>query len=222
MTDVGVHYFAKLRKKCLRDVGPRKFAPPDRSRGKLVRLCARAQIWWFELYASLGWRLAAWRRWANPGGGNRQRHQLLLRSRNANKDGEAKKPPPLPASLMGFMAGGVEAEPVELLPPPPPLLLRRQPYARMPAQSPAIGMHSTARDVGKLMQMLLNHGSFKKREIMAPATVACGFAHHWSPHPSLPGETLLGMTEMYHGVKRLLVCEGSEPSSGSSSVRQLP
>ena len=158
----------------------------------------------------------------NPDGANRAKLTSYLGSL-AQPGGLSKtvvKRPP--AGILAMMSQDrPDARPPELLPPPPSLILRRQPYHRMPALAPAIGMHSTARDVGKLMLMLLGNGLFKKKPIVQQTTMERATGSEWTPHSALPGHTLLGMAEMYHGSQRFLVCEGTEPAGGTSSVLLL-
>ena len=40
----------------------------------------------------------------------------------------------------------------------------------------------------------------------------------WKGDAFLQGMTLLGFSEMYHGARRYLICDGSDPASGSCAT----
>ena len=171
-------------------------------------------VQWYEFVASIAWRVAAWQALIAPDGANRRMRQAK------EAEGDAK----MPAMLASYMEADLPPE-EEPLPPPPNLLLQRQPYCRIPSLAPAIGMHSTARDMGRLMSTLLKGrdppGRLQGASVLRPRTVLHGMARAWSPHPSLPGRTLLGFAEMYHGSRRYLVCDGADAASGSCATMIL-
>ena len=127
------------------------------------------------------------------------------------------------ANVMAFIEAGItdDMRPPEPPPPPPGLIPLRQEYHRCPSLAPANGMHTTGRDIGKLMCMLLADGQFKKRTMLQPTTIQAGFATAWQAHPALSGDTLLGMAEWYHGAERVLLCDGGDPGAGSSTCMLL-
>eukprot|EP01052_Picozoa_sp_SAG31_P001698 SAG31_NODE_57_length_29727_cov_12.584568_19_plen_2101_part_00 len=126
-------------------------------------------------------------------------------------------------AVMSFIEAGISEDllPPEPPPPPPRLLPMRQAYHRCPSLAPANGMHTTARDMGKLMCMLLSSGKYKKHALLQPTTVAAGFATAWSAHPHLPGDTILGLAEYWHGAERVLLADGGDPLAGSSTCLLL-
>ena len=199
--------------------GPRKYKPPDPSEGPMGWMIAKVAIAWGEFVGSIAWRTEAFKSVLDPG-------EAESALRKGRKEAEQSSGPKIPSALLNFVQadGGEDEE--EVLPTKPLLITRRQKYARIPSLAPAIGMHSTARDMGKLMGCLLA-GKYApgtargKKPILHPRTVQAGLARYWSPHPSLPGMTLLGFAEMYHGSRRYLICDGADPASGTCATMIL-
>lgn len=198
--------------------GPAKYRKPDASVSYKEWIVASVQIAVAEFLGSIQWRLAAWRSVLHPG-----EAEAGLRRARAEAESGMKK---IPGALLAFMeTDGKDAGDEEAVPERPKLATRRQPYCRLPSLAPAIGMHTTARDIGKLLVTLLKGrdppGRINGRQLLHEQTLQAGLARYWSPHPSLPGMTLLGFSEMYHGCRRYLICDGSDPASGSCATLLL-
>lgn len=198
--------------------GPAKYRKPEFTLSYTEWIIASVQIAIAEFLGSIQWRLAAWRSVLHPG----QAEADLRKARALEREGGKK----IPGALLAFMeTAGQEEDQEEILPAKPKLMTRRQKYCRLPSLAPAIGMHTNARDMGKLLTMLLKGrdppGRIRGKQMLHECTLEAGLARYWSPHPSLPGMTLLGFSEMYHGYRRYLICDGCDPASGSCATLLL-
>lgn len=104
---------------------------------------------------------------------------------------------PLPQGLLADLAPGSAPADGGFAPLPPVA-------SRM---SPQGGLYTTAADMGRFLQMLLNRGSLAGVRVAQPGTIEAMLSPQFRVDPRLPGSTL-GFLEAEHRGQRLLVRDG--------------